>query len=385
MEATPAKTAKRPNRKQAKRSTPENAITLQREDINRQFIERFQSQFQEALSEDSRQDLTPLLQSMVLSYQRSLVQSSGLHKRPLSAATDKEVQVALPKRISSLVLADSLLPQMTSYINPSTSVDWHSLFDEIPSGTVLSCVWSRKITKIRDTIVVKQGQDLNNFLDEAALIQFVKKNTTIPVPEVLGLHYTEEEECYLFMSLVEGCSLSSKWRSMPAKDKHHITSQLVDYISQLRSLKPPQPITFGSLVNETCRDVRREQRQCRFITSERQFNDFLGNFTLRRDSQKVRLLLSSLRDNHKVLLTHGDLHPRNIMVQGTSVTGIIDWEHGGWYPEYWEYLKGLNSFDPSEECPDWWEYLKCITGDYMLEWAIDTLLDHFIVNSPTYP
>jgi aminoglycoside phosphotransferase len=382
MGKSPTTTSKTPSRKKTKGSTPENAITLQRRDINLQLLDRFQTRLQKALSEDSLQNLTPLLQGMLLNYQRSLIQSSGLHIRSPSMATADEVEEAPPERVHSLVLVDNILPQMKSYINPLKHVEWASLFGQIPSGTVLWCVWSRKITRVTDSVIVKKGRCLSNFLDEIGLLQFVKENTTIPVPEVLGLHYTEEDECYLFMSLVEGCTLASKWEDMSTEDKHKITSQLVHYISQLRSLEPQQPINFGSVVNGICRDVRREQRQCRFITSEQQFNDFLGDFTLRRDSQKVRMLLSSLRDNHKILLTHGDLHPRNIMVQGSTVTGIIDWEYGGWYPEYWEFLKGLNSFDPSEECQDWWEYLMCITGEYRCEWAIDSALDHFIVNSP---
>lgn len=46
-------------------------------------------------------------------------------------------------------------------------------------------------------------------------------------------------------------------------------------------------------------------------------------------------------------MTHGDLHPRNIMVfwedddkgsagaaRGIRVTAVLDWEFAGWYPEY---------------------------------------------------
>jgi hypothetical protein len=122
--------------------------------------------------------------------------------------------------------------------------------------TLHSHIWSRQITKIVEAVVVKQGLGLSNFLDEVALMQFVKDNTTIPVPEVLSLHYTEEDECYLFMSLVEGYNPSSTWRSMPVEGKCDITSQLVGYISQLHQLEPPQPVTFGSLVSRTSRDTR---------------------------------------------------------------------------------------------------------------------------------
>ena len=39
-----------------------------------------------------------------------------------------------------------------------------------------------------------------------------------------------------------------------------------------------------------------------------------------------------------IVFTHGDLCPRNIIVDPSSkrIVGIIDWAWAGWYPEYWE-------------------------------------------------
>ncbi|OQE06026.1 hypothetical protein PENVUL_c020G06264 [Penicillium vulpinum] len=35
-----------------------------------------------------------------------------------------------------------------------------------------------------------------------------------------------------------------------------------------------------------------------------------------------------------------DIAPRNIIVdEQNNVTGILDWEYAGWYPEYWEYAQ----------------------------------------------
>ena len=38
------------------------------------------------------------------------------------------------------------------------------------------------------------------------------------------------------------------------------------------------------------------------------------------------------------LFTHGDVAPRNIMVdEDYRITGVVDWALAGWYPNYWEY------------------------------------------------
>lgn len=50
--------------------------------------------------------------------------------------------------------------------------------------------------------------------------------------------------------------------------------------------------------------------------------------------------------SHDTVLTHSDLTPRNIIVQGGKVVAILDWELSGFYPAYWEYVKACYR-------PDW--------------------------------
>ncbi|KAK4247228.1 hypothetical protein C7999DRAFT_41389 [Corynascus novoguineensis] len=56
------------------------------------------------------------------------------------------------------------------------------------------------------------------------------------------------------------------------------------------------------------------------------------------------------RRGHKMAFPLADLNPRNILVDqvtlsdgttGWRVTGIVDWETAGYYPEYWDYTKAL--------------------------------------------
>jgi thiamine kinase-like enzyme len=61
----------------------------------------------------------------------------------------------------------------------------------------------------------------------------------------------------------------------------------------------------------------------------------------------ARHLPEALKDQ-PFTFTHGDLIKQNIMVQELPgadgqtdryflLTGLIDWELAGWYPQYWEY------------------------------------------------
>lgn len=47
-----------------------------------------------------------------------------------------------------------------------------------------------------------------------------------------------------------------------------------------------------------------------------------------------------------MVFTHADLNPRNSLVQrsgrgGWRLSGIVDWETSGYYPEYWDCTKAL--------------------------------------------
>lgn len=82
--------------------------------------------------------------------------------------------------------------------------------------------------------------------------------------------------------------------------------------------------------------------------SIKSFNDYfqfamLPNIPLadRQFEDPCRHLLA---DDGAIRFCHGDLHFGNVMIsddpsQPRMVTGIIDWEEAGWYPEYWEYCK----------------------------------------------
>ena len=125
-----------------------------------------------------------------------------------------------------------------------------------------------------------------------------------------------------------GAHVAGCWGELTLEGRIEIEKQLATHMSRLRSVPKPEPSFLGSLATVVCRDARRTQRQGHEITSEGQFNDFIGRFTVRRESEFAKILLSLLKDNHRVVLTHGDFTPRNILIKDGKVTGIIDWELG---------------------------------------------------------
>ena len=66
--------------------------------------------------------------------------------------------------------------------------------------------------------------------------------------------------------------------------------------------------------------------------------------------QYTESLLSRIPRNAAIQFTHGDLLPKNIIVEGSRITGIVDWATGGFYPAYWEYCR---MHDPHFMTPGW--------------------------------
>ncbi|THU96138.1 hypothetical protein K435DRAFT_633701, partial [Dendrothele bispora CBS 962.96] len=74
--------------------------------------------------------------------------------------------------------------------------------------------------------------------------------------------------------------------------------------------------------------------------------------------------------NCGVHFAHMDLVPRNIIVDGKKITGIIDWELAEFYPEYWEYAR---MHDPDSMTPGWDHLLRMIFPGEQREAEINAL------------
>src|ERR1700733_13388996 len=51
----------------------------------------------------------------------------------------------------------------------------------------------------------------------------------------------------------------------------------------------------------------------------------------------------------KVHLTHGDLSRHHVLVEGSKITGILDWETAGYCPEFWEFCR-MRWMTPAQAC-----------------------------------
>ena len=259
-------------------------------------------------------------------------------------------------------------------------VDTESLVSLVPGGETIWNLFGQAIIKINPDLVVKRGRLELRKLEEAANIQMVRHLTSVPVPEIVRVH-ADEREMYIFMAFLPGTPLQDVWATMTNESKDRIASQLKIYMDDLRSVPPPSPCYFGSVESHICIDCRQLTRitvsENPPISSEVEFNKFvMTDLNLRYHDEYCNMLLSMQRCDHRIVLTHGDFHPRNIIVKDDAVIAIIDWEFAGWYPEHWEFVKALNAVGL---VVDWWRYLPKIIGNYYQEWGIDRQIQNVMI------
>jgi len=63
-----------------------------------------------------------------------------------------------------------------------------------------------------------------------------------------------------------------------------------------------------------------------------------------------------LPQSSRSVFSHGDIAPRNIMVdEERRITGILDWELSGWFPDYWGYSQMMRPAD--DVTCDWQKWM----------------------------
>lgn len=265
--------------------------------------------------------------------------------------------------------------------NSSDDTIRSALSHALQNGKILWEHFGRAVVQLNEKIVVKLGPDLR--LTESDITDHIQKHSNdVPIPQPLGA-LSIGNRTYIFMTLITGSPLGKLWPSLSDDEKFSIQDQLNVIMGALRKL--PLPSNYlGSGSPPRCIDCRRWRRECPdSIENENQFNAFLLSGNRRSGLEPfIEFVSPMLRNNHQIVLTHGDLHPRNIMVsqedRSIKVTGLVDWELGGAYPEYWEYVKSLNTMLPVQT-GDWVFFLpqKGI-GEYHAEFAIDHLIENLV-------
>jgi aminoglycoside phosphotransferase len=176
--------------------------------------------------------------------------------------------------------------------------------------------------------------------NEYRALKLVRQHTPIAVPRPLDL-VSDGTNSYLLTSALSGCHIGLVIDTMSDEEIADFIRDLRRWLTQMRSIPKTVAPAFEivSAAGKGCFDYR--------ITASTEYDwdrgDFFGPFKDEDDFIGI-LRCGALPDvvhrgGHRVVFTHGDLNMRNIMVTERKLSGIVDWENSGWYPEYWDYTK----------------------------------------------
>lgn len=182
---------------------------------------------------------------------------------------------------------------------------------------------------------------------EAHTQRYVWQHTNVRVPRVYAMYQRKEERgpiTYIVMEAIAGDTVEKAWEDLDENNKTQITKQLHESLNSLRQL--PNPGYFGSIEGTVCPDTwftEKFPNHGPFATEDDFVLTLLRTFPTydRRIVNLVeyfrRTLPQALRTDEAPTFTHGDLQPRNVMLQPDGKIAIVDWGTSGWYPAYWEY------------------------------------------------
>lgn len=243
------------------------------------------------------------------------------------------------------------------------------------------------VVKLCSKVVVKIVQYFIDFTEYTTLQYLEIHKPDFPAPRPHGL-LKSDTTAYIFMSFEPGVTLEQAWPDLQSSQKEEIAKDIDKLFNKLRQLTLPDGMPLGGTAGEGCKDARRHIKVSKApINTSAEFWDFQVSGARHGTPiylEFLRRLTRPCRESVCVF-THGDLRTANILVQlGDNdrwcVTGIVDWEMSGFYPEEFECTKVTNCL-AIDETSDWYHYLpSCISPSrYALAWLSDLAWDRHVV------
>jgi aminoglycoside phosphotransferase (APT) family kinase protein len=189
-------------------------------------------------------------------------------------------------------------------------------------------------------------------------MRLVKQHTSVPVPIIIFEYNPERNK--IGMSFVRGSTLKSVWDELNEGEKERICREIWTMIAQWRQIPLPHHLahlhqcladgsaaTTDALLEDLVDPPRSlDSDEALRLRIYQRYRKYHGE-------RYANTLLDMLPRSNGSVFTHGDVAPRNIMIKRGHITGILDWELAGWYPNYWEYA---NIMKPSAD-EDWQSWM----------------------------
>lgn len=211
---------------------------------------------------------------------------------------------------------------------------------------------------------------------EEVLATEVCRAAGIPTPKIIsyGDHPdTPHAPISILMTRLPGRELGQMYKYLSPEARATTLRELKLYLSTIRSWESPWgEERVCSITGGAIRSIRVPKHTIGPCETPQEFHEHLlstarNSFASEAEFEKKLRTAKKLQDLQQpgVKFTHGDLKHHNILVDEEGhITGFLDWEAAGWYPEFWEYTTALRFLRRDFW---WYEFLMQLGADRYLE------------------
>lgn len=183
-------------------------------------------------------------------------------------------------------------------------------------------------------LYIKHGRA--NFIPEgeAPALKLIEQHTDLLAPKLIDMLITKNHS-YLVMTRVPGTPLQDVLYLMSYPERRQFAADLRDYIFKLRKIPNSNTSAICNASGGPVFDYRIQEK-----------SNLAGPFQLEADFNKCLVKRKSLESavhgrSHSIYFTHADLRPSNVLMNAGKLSGLVDFGCAGFFPEYWEYTKGV--------------------------------------------
>ncbi|KAB8253500.1 kinase-like domain-containing protein [Aspergillus pseudonomiae] len=226
-------------------------------------------------------------------------------------------------------------------------------------------------------------------IEEAVAMQMAEA-AGLPVPKFLscGEHQGDpfNRTFSILMTRIPGVPLENSFDPLQVDTEEPWLYELRTCLHSMRRWRPPSSTSICSAIGTCLRSPRIPCHMMGPFTSKEEFYEYLlspaspHGFASTTEYKEALFCAKKLQDySHRITFTHGDFKAHNILVDDHGhLSGFLDWESAGWYPEYWEFTTAMRFGKGSW----WYQVASWMGGDqYLDELASDIALNSLTVDS----
>ncbi|PWY69005.1 hypothetical protein BO94DRAFT_628598 [Aspergillus sclerotioniger CBS 115572] len=219
-----------------------------------------------------------------------------------------------------------------------------------------------KIVRLSQTLILKGGPNTQpgeanilNFIAKAGEENGARRIRASRVHRLFNIERVEtwgEWKCLILMDFINGTTLDRCWDELSQKKRVDVVDQVALMLDTLHSI--PLPDAYQQLPGPKG-DIRCLAHGYMFLDEGAgpfaSIQEMEAWFDRRLDVGRLfNRIPEDVPSFHfdKLVLTHQDVMPRNLILDGEGMVWLIDWGYSGIYPEGFDYvgIKKKRSFGP---------------------------------------